>query len=286
LLINLIFVIEIIAQTLKKTVFTSKPDSFPKYLKKVWDYRRLIGAFAERDIKVKYAHTFLGLSWSIVQPLTGLLVFSLVLGYLFNWEADNLPYTVYLLSGLMGWNFFSYIVHAGSNSIQESSDIIKKVYFPKSILPLSKVVVASVELLIAFTLLIPLMMYFGIFPSWKLIFLPFIILFNAFCGLSLVFLVSVFAHRKRDLYHLLPFIVYFGVWLTPVFFTLDFYPDQLVKIVQFNPMAIVVQSWRWVLFDKIPFQGYWILVFIIIAVLTFISMYLFNRKENSISDNA
>src|SRR5690606_1221403 len=119
------------------------------------------------------------------------------------------------------------IVNAGSMSVQEAAHTIKKIYFPKSILPFSKVVIAFVELLFSLLLLIPLMIYYDMGLSWKIIFLPFVLLFNAMCGLTLVFWVASFAYKKRDLFHLLPFIVYFGIWFTPIFFSGNYLPPKL-----------------------------------------------------------
>lgn len=271
---------------MQKTVITSQPDSFAVFVKKLWQYKGLIWAFAERDIKVKYAQTWLGLGWSLVQPLVALLIFSVVLGYLFDWKVGELPYTLHLLSGIIGWNFFSYIVHSGSASIQESAHIIKKVYFPKSVLPFSKVFVAGVELLISFLLLIPLMIYFQELPSWRIFFLPLVLIFNALCGLTLVFWVAAFAYKKRDLFHLLPFVVYFGVWLTPVFFTMDFFPEKIQTLVLLNPMTSVIQFWRWMLFGHSDFQWIWLISFVSISVFCIGGMYFYNKKEFEFGDYA
>lgn len=121
-----------------KVVITSQPDSIIGYIQKIWRYRVLIYVFAKRDLKVKYAQTFLGLGWTILQPLTALLIFTFFFGYVLNWKSENLPYPLYVLTGLLGWNFFSYIVYQGSSSIQDSGNIIKKIYFPKIILPYLK----------------------------------------------------------------------------------------------------------------------------------------------------
>lgn len=271
---------------MQKTVITSQPDSFAVFVKKLWQYRGLIWAFAERDIKVKYAQTWLGLGWSLVQPLVALLIFSVVLGYLFDWKVGELPYTLHLLSGIIGWNFFSYVVNTGSGSIQESAHIIKKIYFPKSILPLSKVLVGAVEMLIAFLLLIPLMVYFGQYPTWKILLLPLVIFFNALCALALVFWIAAIAFRKRDFFHILPFIIYFGVWLTPVFFSIDFYPDTIKNLVKYNPMTSVVEFWRFILFNHGSAQFIWFFHFLIMCFTTVAGAFIFNKTEAKFSDFA
>ena len=267
-------------------VMTSEPDSFKVYFHKIWRYRSLIWVFAMRDLKVKYAQTLIGVGWTIVQPLTALTIFTFFFGYILNMKSGNLPFTMYVLSGLLGWNFFSYIVSAGSMSVQESSQIIKKIYFPKSILPFSKVVVALVELLLTLFLLIPLMFYYGEGISWRIVFLPFVLVFNATCGLTLVFWVASFAYKKRDLFHLLPFIVYFGIWFTPVFFSGTFLPPKIQFLMDFNPMANVVNMWRWILFGEGTFQWIWAINFGIVSILCLLGMYYYNRKESDFSDFA
>lgn len=263
---------------------TASPDSIFNYFKKIWEYKELIWAFAKRDLKVKYAQTFIGISWSIIQPLTSILLFTFLFGYVLNWKTNNLPYPVYLLSGLLGWNFFSYIVQSGVISIHESGQIIKKIYFPKSILPLSKIIVALVELGLNLLLLIPLILFFKIAISWKIIYIPFVLFFNALCGLALVFWIAAFAHRRRDLLHILPFIVYFGIWLTPVFFSSDFLPEKYKFLMELNPMANIINLWRWMLFDTMPFNTNWIISFFIVLILVLTGMFHYNNKESKFSD--
>jgi lipopolysaccharide transport system permease protein len=171
-------------------------------------------------------------------------------------------------------------------SVQESSQIIKKIYFPKSILPFSKVVVALVELLLTLFLLIPLMFYYGEGISWRIVFLPFVLVFNATCGLTLVFWVASFAYKKRDLFHLLPFIVYFGIWFTPVFFSGTFLPPKIQFLMDFNPMANVVNMWRWILFGAGTFQWIWLVNFGVVSILCVLGMYYYNRKESDFSNFA
>lgn len=263
---------------------TPEPDSFTTYIKKIWRYRALIWVFAKRDIKVKYAQTWLGIGWSLLQPLTAMVVFSFFFSYVLKWKTGDIPFPLYVLSGLLGWNFFSYIVHAGSSSIQESSSLIKRIYFPKSILPLSKVIVALTELVISLFILIPLLVYFNIGISWKVIFVPLVLLFNAICGLSLVFWVAAFAYRKRDLFHLLPFVVYFGIWVTPIFFEVSILPKQVQGLVKLNPMTTVVELWRWVFFQHTTLDLNSLISFVLVLGWCLLGMHFYNRREDQFGD--
>ncbi len=263
---------------------SSEPDSFADYFKKIWKYKSLIWVFAKRDLKVKYAQTVLGLGWSVLQPLTALIIYSFFFGYILNWQTDALPYPIYVLSGLMGWNFFSYIIYQGSSSIQDASNTIKKIYFPKSILPFSKVLIAMVELILSLLLLIPLLVYYKIGISWHIVFFPVAVLFNSVCGLLPVFWIARFAYKKRDLFHLLPYLVTFGIWFTPVFFTYRILPQRLSFLMTFNPMANVVDLWRWILFSYGEFKLVWIINFVLVFALCIIGMYFYNKKESEFSD--
>lgn len=265
---------------------TSKPDSFGAYFRKIWKYRTLIWVFAKRDLKVKYSQTVIGLGWTLLQPLTALVVFTFFFGFLLNWQTDGIAYPVYVLSGLLGWNFFSYTVSSGATGIQESSHLIKKIYFPKSIIPLSKMVFGLIELSFSLLLLIPLMIYFGQSLSWKIVFLPIVLIYNMMCALCLVFWISSLAYKKRDLFHLIPFLLYFGIWFSPVFFSNDILPTQYTFALDINPMANVIQSWRWSLFDFGEFKLIWILNFVIVLVLLLAGMFFYSRREGKFSDMA
>lgn len=265
-------------------IITSESDSFKSFFSKIWKYRNLIWVFAKRDLKVKYSQTVIGLGWTLLQPLTALVIFTFFFGYLLKWEADGINYSIYILSGLLGWNYFMYITNAGVFGLQESAHLIKKIYFPKSIIPLSKMIIALVELLASLILLIPLLIYFGQTISWKVIFLPFALVYNTFVALLLVFWFSIAAYKKRDLLHLVPFILYFGIWFSPVFFTKDILPEQYRYLLDFNPMENVIDCWRWSLFNFGEFHPIWLINFCIVTLLMFWGMYVYNRKESDFVD--
>lgn len=263
---------------------TSDSDDFKAYFQNIWKYRSLIWVFAKRDLKVKYSQTAIGLGWTLLQPLTALFIFTFFFGFLLNWKIEGIVYPIYVLSGLLGWNFFSYIVNSGTFGLQESSQLIKKIYFPKSIIPLSKMILGLVELSFSLVLLIPLLYYFEQEISWKVIFLPVVLLYNIICALGLVFWISAFAYKKRDLLHLIPFLLYFGIWFSPVFFSSDILPSKYTFILDLNPMANVVQMWRWSLFDFGKFNLIWLVNFLIVLVFFLLGMYLYNKRERSIAD--
>lgn len=263
---------------------TPKPDGFKTYFQRIWKYRALIWVFAKRDLKVKYSQTAIGLGWTLLQPLTALLIFTFFFGFLLNWKTEGIDYPIYVLSGLLGWNFFAYTVNAGTMGLQESAHLIKKIYFPKSIIPLSKMILGLVDLGFSLLLLIPLLIYFGQSISWKIIFLPIILFYNVICALGVVFWFSAFAYKKRDLLHLIPFLLTFGIWFSPVFFSSDILPVKYAFILDVNPMSNVVQLWRWSLFDFGSFNWIWGVNFMIAVLVLFTGIYFYNRRESRFSD--
>jgi lipopolysaccharide transport system permease protein len=267
-----------------RKIITSDQESLIVYLKKIWQYRSLILVFAKRDLKVKYAQTWLGLGWTILQPLTGLLIFTFFFGYIMKWQADGIPYSLYVLSGLLGWNFFSYIVYQGSSSIQESSALIKKVYFPKVVLPISKVYVALVELAVSFLLIIPLIIWHQQMLSWKVLFIPIALFFNVIAAFVLVFFTAIMSYRKRDILHIVPFLIYFGIWVTPVFFTKSTLPQHLYFVWYINPMAGVTELWRWCLFPNWDFNILFVPSIFLLLPFLLLGLWLFIKTERKFSD--
>lgn len=269
-----------------KVVITSKPDDLLEYIRKIWNYRALILVFAKRDLKVKYAQTFLGLGWTVLQPLTSLLVFTFFFGYVLKWKVEGLTFPLYVLSGLLGWNFFSYIVYQGSSSVQDSGTLIKKIYFPKAILPLSKVCVSLVELSITVLLLIPLLIWYEQPISFRLVLIPVALVLNAIIALFVVFTISSLAYKMRDLFHLVPYIMYFGIWVTPVFFTKNILPGEINFIWFINPMASVVELWRWCLFPQWEFDLRFLPALLATVPLFICSFLLYKKTEQIFSDFA
>lgn len=267
-------------------IYTADRESLPNHLRKLWRYRQLIWVFAIRDLRVKYSQTFLGLGWTIIQPLTGLTIYTFFFGYFLGWKAGNLPYSLYVLTGLLGWNFFSYIVIQGTASLQDSAIIMRKIYFPKAILPLSKVVVGSVELGVSMLLLIPLLFYYGQTLSWRVLFVPVLLLLNAALALFLVFAVTAMAFKKRDLYHVVPFMMYFGIWTAPVFFTKDVMPVDFQFLWAINPIAGVVEAWRFCLFPTMSFDMVFLPGLLLCIPLFLLGLALFVARESEFSDAA
>lgn len=258
------------------TVYSSEPDSLKDYFVRVWNYRSMLLILAKRDLKIKYAQTALGLVWTIIQPLTGLLIFT----FFFN-EVIKLPgipesgYAVFAFTGMTSWYFFSFLVYQASTSLINDQDLAQKIFFPKIILPLSKVLVGLVDFAVSLGLLFILLLIKGIAPGWQILLLPLFILLNIAVGLSVSIWLSALTIRYRDLHHIVPYVVNFGIWLTPVFFPATLIPDKYSALLYLNPMAGVVEGFRWSIWEHTDFNPmYFIgigisLLFLVVGVLYF-----------------
>lgn len=265
-----------------KRIISAKPDSTIEYCQKIWQYRSLIFTLAKRDLKIKYAQTFLGLAWTLVQPITAVAVYSVFFSMVLNFEA-NYPFILFVLSGILIWGLFNYIFSQGSTVLNQNQELIKKNYFPKIILHLSKILIGLVEFSITLIVLVFLLIFFQIEPQLKIILAPLVLIPLILFSVGLALIMSAATIKKRDLTHIVPFLVNFGIWLTPVFYPVSLIPDAYKNFIFFNPIASIIQLFRWCLFgDSLhPF----ILVGLSLSFLTFIiGFFYFKKNEDQIID--
>ncbi|MDD3877287.1 MAG: ABC transporter permease [Bacteroidales bacterium] len=270
--------------TYKKITFeSSKGKSITLALSKVWKYRALILAFAVRDIRTQYAQTKLGIVWSFIQAITAALIINFFFGILIKIQIQNIPYILYAFPGMMAWYYFSYIVNYSGTSLVQSQHIINKMYFPKLILPLYKTLVGLIEFLIWFVFFLIMLILYSHPISVNAVLLPFCILLNIITGLSIAIWLSAITIRYRDVFHIIPYVVGFGIFVTPVFFETAMIPQAYHFLIYFNPMAGVIACYRWCLLDMYLSVNY--LLGIIPVFLLFLSgLYYFRRVEGKIAD--
>ncbi|MGB1317611.1 MAG: ABC transporter permease, partial [Flavobacteriales bacterium] len=216
------------------------------------------------------------------QPLVAVVVFTLFFGVLLNLETPY-PYVLFVLSGVVCWNFFNYIFSHGSTSLMNSQDLIRKLSFPKIILPISKVLVGLVEFSFTLLLMVPVFIYHHASISWNIIFFPVVIFFVLIFSLGLSLILAASTLRFRDLHHIIPFLVNFGIWYTPVFYPVSLIPDQYKDFIYLNPMASLIGLARWSLFGE-P-VGFMALFGVLISVMFLvIGVIYFKRVEDRISE--
>ncbi len=267
-----------------KIISSSDKKSFFANLWKVYQYRQLIVVFAARHIKSKYAQTFMGVLWSIFQPLTALLIFTLFFGKIIKLDSGSIPYSLFVFSGMISWYYFTFLVENGAESLKDAQSIIRKLYFPKLLLPLSKAIAGLVDFVISLLILIVLMLIFGFYPGINILFLPIFILLNMITGLSIGIWLSVLSIRYVDMKIFIPYIISFGIWLTPVFYPPKIIPNDYNFLIYMNPMAAVIAGYRWsILGDVIP-SIYYAFSAIPVMVLFISGLIYFNKIEHKIVD--
>ncbi len=250
-------------------------------LKQFWtdlkNYKDLLGILAWRDYKVRYAQSLLGFLWAFLQPIATIIIFTLVFGRVAKIDTGSVPYPIYAQAGMVAWTYFSFLLSQAGNSIIASQNMIKKIYFPRIIIPLSKAVVGLIDFCISFFLLVLLMVYYGFTPSVNLIYLPAFLLIAIISGLGIGIWVSALTVRYRDFKHVLPFFVQIGLYATPIAYPASKVPDAYQILYFLNPMAGVVEGFRWCIVGGSLPSAYALLSLIIVTILFCTSIFYFNK---------
>lgn len=254
-------------------------------LRDVWEYRELLYFLVWRDVKVRYKQTALGVLWVVLQPLATTIVFTLIFGNLAKMPSENLPYAVFALAGLLPWNYFAGAIGRGGSSLVGSANLISKVYFPRLIIPISSVLAGLVDFAITFLLLVALMLFYGYPPTLSWLLLPFFLLMAIATALGVSLWLSALNVQYRDVGYLIPFLVQLWFFATPVVYPSSLVPAPWNLLLALNPMAGVVDGFRWALFGKTAAPGPLILVSIAVVIVTLVSgLFVFKRMERTFAD--
>ena len=225
----------------KKTIINTKAISYFVSIKELIQYKDLFYVLSAREFKVRYAQTFLGFLWAFIQPLLMLIIFTFIFGYAIKVDTGNVPYPVFVLTGMIAWNYFSLVVNLASRSIINEQNMVKKIYFPRIIIPLSKAGVGLIDFLITLLLLFGVMFYYGITPGINIIWLPFFIILIIISSLAIGIWISALTIRYRDFQHIVPFILQVGMYVTPIAYSASYVPEKyLLMYYILNPIAGVV----------------------------------------------
>lgn len=270
---------------MSQRVITANNIGFIPYLQRIWQYRSLIRVLAKRDIKIRYSQTFLGITWSVLQPLVAIAIYTVFFYYVLGIKTDDVPYPLFVLPGIIGWFQFTNIINGAGMSLLENPELIQKIEFPKMVLPLSKVLSGLLEIAITFGLMFLMMLLYGYGLSLKFLLLPVFVVLNIFTGLSISVWLAALTIRYRDFHHIIPYLVSFGIWVTPVFYPTTILPSGAEKYMFINPVANVIAGFRWCLVDG-PMLSYWQLLSFVPVVLLLITGYrYFYKVEKTIVDH-
>ncbi len=257
-------------------------------LRELLHYRDLFYILAYRDLRVRYAQTFLGLLWALLQPLATLTIFTIVFGRAVKVDTGGVPYPLFAVTGMAAWTYFAFVMKESGNSIISAQSMVKKIYFPRLVIPLSKAVVGFVDFGIALLFVLILMLVYQYPPVSQLVFLPIFILLTIFSALSVGIWLSALTIRYRDFQHVVPFLVQFGLYATPTAYPssaiINNLPTWATVIYYLNPMAGVVEGFRWCLLGGLPPSQYAFLSFSLVVVLFISSLFFFKRVERVMAD--
>ncbi|MCK5372177.1 MAG: ABC transporter permease [Cyclobacteriaceae bacterium] len=269
---------------MSRLVVDAEKKGFGINIKELIEYRDLFYILAYRDLRVRYAQTFLGFLWAILQPVATLIILFFVFGKALKVDTGDIPYPVFALAGLSMWTYFSFVLNQSGQSVIGAQEMIKKIFFPRLVIPLSKAVVGFVDFGITLIFLIVMMIVYGITPSANVFFAPIFILLNILAALSVGIWLSALTIRYRDFQHVIPFMVQFGLYATPVAYPATFVPEKYQFIYNLNPMAGVISGFRWCLFGgEFPGQDIY-LAAAIIVILFISSLYYFKSVEDVMAD--
>jgi lipopolysaccharide transport system permease protein len=212
----------------------------------LWRYRELFRVLAWRDLSVRYKQTVIGVLWALIRPVLTVIVFTIVFGRIAKLPTEgNAPYSLMVFAGILPWTFFSNGLGEASNSLISNSNLISKVYFPRLIVPTAAVVVALVDFLIGFCILLCMAAWYRLLPEWRVIFLPAFVVLTFFASIGPSLWITSLNVKYRDFRYIIPFIVQFGLYISPVGFSSSVVPEQWRLLYALNPMVGVIDGFRW-----------------------------------------
>ncbi len=256
-------------------------------LGEIWAYRDLLFFMVWRDLKGRYRQTALGPIWFILQPLMSMVLYSVIFGWIAKLPSDNQPYAVFTYVALLPWDFFSDAVSSGTNSLLGSMSLISKVYFPRLIVPLSQLISSLVDFAISLVVLIGMMIFYHIQPTWGVVLLPFYLMLAAMTGLGIGLWFSGIIVRFRDFGQVVGFLVRVLMYSAPVVYSSSLVPAQWRTLYDLNPISAVVDGFRWALLGTGVQPDWKLVVTSIFVVLIFVGgLYNFKRVERNIVDVA
>lgn len=217
------------------------------FLRELWEYRDLFYFLAWRDILVRYKQTMIGIAWSVIRPLLTMIVLTVVFGRIAKLPSDGAPYPILVFAAMLPWQFFAATISEGSNSLINNSQLVSKIYFPRIIIPTTSMIVGLVDFFISFALLLLLMLWYGYFPDERALAIPFLLLIAIVTSLGIGYLVAALNVKYRDFRYVIPFVVQFGLYISPVGFSSSVIPDEWRLIYSLNPMVGVIDGFRWAL---------------------------------------
>jgi lipopolysaccharide transport system permease protein len=257
-----------------------------QYWRDLWNYRELFYFLAWRDILVRYKQTAVGIAWALLRPFLSMIIFSIVFGNLAKLPSEGVPYPILVFAAMLPWQFFSNSLSECSNSLISNSNLISKVYFPRLIVPTSAVIVSFVDFMISGIILLGLMAWYDFIPDWRILTLPFFILIAFAAAIGAGLWLSALNVEYRDFRYIVPFIVQFGLYISPVGFSSSIVPEQWRLIYSLNPMVGVIDGFRWAILgggSNIYWPGFSLSAALVVLLLIS-GIWYFRKMEQTFAD--
>jgi lipopolysaccharide transport system permease protein len=257
-----------------------------QYWRDLWNYRELFYFLAWRDILVRYKQTVIGIAWALIRPFLTMVVFTVVFGSLAKLPSQGAPYPILVFAAMLPWQFFANALSECSNSLIANSNLISKVYFPRLIVPTSSVIVSFVDFLISGMILLGLMAWYDFVPGWRILTLPFFILIAFAASMGVGLWLAALNVEYRDFRYIVPFIVQFGLYISPVGFSSSIVPQQWRLLYSLNPMVGVIDGFRWAILggDTTIYLPGFVLSVGLVGFLLVTGIWYFRRMERTFAD--
>ncbi len=269
---------------MKITIEAGRAESH--YWKDLWRYRELFYFLAWRDLLVRYKQTVIGIAWAVLRPLLTMLALTVVFGKLAQMPSGGVPYAILVFAALLPWQFFASSFSESGNSLISNANMISKVYFPRITIPASSMIVSFVDFLISLVLLALLMMWYGFIPGMRILLLPLFMLLAVAASLGGGLWVAALNVKYRDFRYIIPFVVQFGLYLSPVGFSSDVVPENWRMIYSLNPMVGVIDGFRWAVLggDTLLYLPGFVLSIVIVLLILISGIIYFRKTEKIFAD--
>jgi lipopolysaccharide transport system permease protein len=266
-------------------VITPPGGWVPLNLRELWQYRELLYFLVWRDVKVRYKQTVLGATWALLQPFLTMVVFSVFFGMLAGIPSDGLPYPIFSFAGLVPWTFFSSGLTQSANSLVADGELVRKVYFPRMVIPAATILSGAIDFALAFLVLLGMMVYYGIAPGTHTLWVVPLLLLALVTALGVGLWLAALNVRYRDVRYTVPFVTQLWLFATPIAYPSSLLPEPWRAVQGVNPMAGVVEGFRWALLGTATAPGPIVAVSALVALLILIGgMFYFRRMEDSFAD--
>lgn len=256
------------------------------YWKDLWRYRELFYILSWRDIKVRYKQTVIGAAWSLIRPLLTTIIFTIVFSRIAKLQSPGAEhYALMVFAGMLPWQFFSNALSESSNSLIGNANLITKVYFPRMIIPASSVITSLVDLAISFIIMIGMFIWYQYAPSWNIIFLPLFVFLTFICAFGVGLYLTAVNVKYRDFRYIIPFIVQFGLYITPVGFSSSVVSEKWRMLYALNPMVGIIDGFRWCLLGHPIYWPSFFISIIVTLLFLLLGIFYFRKVERTFADN-